>query len=70
MPANGRELSRLGKQVTSPFAIFAKVADGKVTYLQFMEDTFATASSFRSDGEWHFRSNPDGSEVTVGADGT
>ena len=34
----------LSKTVTSPFACFAKVTDGVCTYLQFMEDTFATAS--------------------------
>jgi hypothetical protein len=36
----------LNKIVNSPFSIFAKVKDGKITYLQFMEDTFATAASF------------------------
>jgi ketosteroid isomerase-like protein len=60
----------LGKHVTSPFAVLAKLAAGDVTQLQFMEDTFATSSSSRSDGAAHFRSNPDGSQVTVGADGT
>jgi uncharacterized protein len=29
-----------------------KVVDGKVTYLQFLEDTYATAASFRKDGSW------------------
>jgi uncharacterized protein len=38
----------LGKTVSSPFAVYAKVADGKVVYAQFMEDSFATARSFRS----------------------
>jgi ketosteroid isomerase-like protein len=42
----------LGKVVASPFAILVKVVDGKVTYVQFMEDTYATASSFRKDGTW------------------
>jgi ketosteroid isomerase-like protein len=55
----------LGKTVTSPFAVFAKVKDGRCSYMQFMEDTFATGASFRSGGAWTFRSNPDGSEVTV-----
>jgi hypothetical protein len=53
------------KTVTSPFAVFAKVADGRCTYLQFMEDTFATAASFRSGGSWIFRSDPHGEEVTI-----
>lgn len=58
----------LGKLVTTPFAVFAKVTDGRCTTMQFMEDTFATAESFRSRGVYTFQSNPDGSEVTVGSD--
>jgi uncharacterized protein len=57
--------SVLGKVVTSPFAVFAKVADGRCTYLQFMEDTFATAASFHSGGSWTFQSNPNGEEVAI-----
>lgn len=57
--------TKLRKSVTSPFAIFCKVNDGKVTYMQFMEDTFATASSFRSGGTWKFQSDPRGGEVEV-----
>jgi uncharacterized protein len=55
----------LSKVVTSPFAIFARVSDGRCTYLQFMEDTFATAASFRSGGSWIFHSNPSGEEVAI-----
>jgi hypothetical protein len=55
----------VGKIVTSPFAVFAKVAEGRCTYLQFMEDTFATAASFRTGGSWLFRSDPDGKEVVI-----
>jgi hypothetical protein len=57
--------SVLGKMVTSPFACYAKVKDGLCTYLQFMEDTFATSSSFRSGGAWNIRSNPNGEEISV-----
>jgi uncharacterized protein len=42
----------LGKVVSSPFSILVKVVDGKVTYLQFLEDSYATAASFRSGGTW------------------
>ena len=42
----------LGKVVSSPFSILVKVVDGKVTYLQFLEDSYATARSFRKDGSW------------------
>ena len=58
----------LSKAITSPFSIFAKVTEGKVKYMQFMEDTFGTAATFRTRGVWHFHSNPDGSEVEVGAE--
>jgi uncharacterized protein len=30
--------TKLRKSVTTPFAVFCKVSDGKVTYMQFMED--------------------------------
>jgi uncharacterized protein len=55
----------MSKTVTSPFAVYAKVANGKCSYMQFMEDTFATGASFRSGGAWTFRSDPDGGEVTI-----
>src|ERR1700726_2282040 len=40
----------LGKTVESPFSILARVREGKIAYFQFMEDTFATAASFKSGG--------------------
>ena len=55
----------LGRAVTSPFSILAKVRDGQVVYMQFMEDTFATASTFRAGGVATYRSDPDGAEVTL-----
>jgi ketosteroid isomerase-like protein len=57
--------TKLVKTVTTPFAIFCKVHDGKVKYMQFMEDTFATAASFRSGGSWKFQSDPRGGEVEI-----
>jgi ketosteroid isomerase-like protein len=57
--------TKLRKTVTSPFAIFCRVQNGKVTYMQFMEDTFATAASFRSGGSWKFESDPHGGEVEI-----
>ena len=57
--------TKLRKIVTSPFAIFCKVHGGKVTYMQFMEDTFATAASFRSGGRWKFQSDPRGDEIEI-----
>lgn len=55
----------MDRTLTSPVAIVAKVATGKVTHIQFMEDTFGTASTFRSSGTWTFRADPDGTEVTI-----
>jgi uncharacterized protein len=57
--------TKLHKTVTTPFGIFCKVHERKVTYMQFMEDTFATAASFRSGGIWKFQSDPYGGEVEV-----
>ena len=54
----------LDKARRSPFAILAKVKDGKVRYFQYMEDTFATGDSFRSAGEWVFEILP-GKSVRV-----
>jgi uncharacterized protein len=51
----------LGKVVSSPFSILAKVVDGKVSYVQFLEDSYATAASFRRDGSWTVQTEP-GSE--------
>jgi ketosteroid isomerase-like protein len=48
----------LGKIVNSPFSIVVKVTDGKVTYLQFLEGSYATAVSFREDGSWTVQSEP------------
>lgn len=48
----------LNKTVTSPFSIFAKVKDGLIYHFQFMEDTFATAASFRIGSAGKFHSNP------------
>lgn len=55
----------LGKAITSPFAILARVIDGQITFMQFMEDTFGTASTFRSGGVATYRSDPDGGEVVL-----
>jgi uncharacterized protein len=55
----------LGKQFTSPFSILARVRGGKVFYMQYMEDTFGTGSTFRSGGMWRFQSDPAGGEVEV-----
>ncbi len=42
----------LSKAVTSPFSIHATVRNGKIVYLQFMEDPFATTRTFSRKGTW------------------
>jgi uncharacterized protein len=56
---------KLGKQFISPFSVLATINDGKVIYMQYMEDTFGTASTFRTGGAWAFQSNPDAGEVKI-----
>jgi ketosteroid isomerase-like protein len=34
-----------GKDVTSPFSLLAKLKDGKIHYVQFLEDTFGTSGT-------------------------
>ena len=48
----------LDKVVSSPFSILAKVLDGQVTYVQFLEDSYATAGSFRKGGSWVVQTEP------------
>jgi ketosteroid isomerase-like protein len=55
----------LDKIVTSPFSIHVKVVAGKVTYLQFLEDSYATASSFRKSGTWIVQTEPGGEPIEV-----
>jgi len=55
----------LGKVVSSPFSILVKVVDGKVTYLQFLEDSYATAASFRSGGSWTVQTQADAEPFQV-----
>lgn len=57
---------RLGKKFTSPFVVFAKVTDGLITFMQYMEDTFGTGSTFHARGVATFQGNPAGGEVEVG----
>ena len=58
-----RQLQR--KIVTSPFAILLRVVDGKVTHFQFLEDSYATAASFRKDGSWTVQTEPDAAPFQV-----
>lgn len=55
----------LGKTVTSPFAVLARGENGKLSYVQFMEDSYATVRSFRESGTYRIKANPDGSEEDI-----
>ena len=34
-----------GAEIRSPFSLFAKVTDGRIHYMQFLEDTFGTSGT-------------------------
>ena len=55
----------LDKIFVSPFSVHAKVNEGQITYLQYMEDTFGTGATFRSEGVWTFAGDPSGATVQV-----
>jgi uncharacterized protein len=57
----------LGKEITSPFALLVRVTNDRISYIQFLEDTFGTAGSFRAAGTWHFRGVATGGDVSVGS---
>ena len=54
-----------GKQITSPFSLLARFEGDKVSYVQFLEDSYGTAGSFKTGGATRFHSDPSGKEVEV-----
>lgn len=56
----------LGKLAKSPFSVHAKVVGERVSYLQFLEDTYATAATFRARGSWYVHSDPEGKGFDFG----
>jgi len=54
-----------GKEITSPFGLLARFDGNKVAYLQFLEDSYGTAGSFKAGGATRFHSDPSGKEVEV-----
>jgi uncharacterized protein len=54
-----------GKEITSPFSLLARFEGDKVAYVQFLEDSYGTAGSFKTGGSSRFRSDPSGREVEV-----
>ena len=57
----------VGHVFTSPFSIHAKVRGGKIAYFQFLEDTYASARSFRQSGSWTVKTTRATSAFDVGA---
>lgn len=56
----------VGTSFRSPFSILAKVRNGQIHYFQFMEDTYASAASFRQSGSWIVKTDPDKPAFEVG----
>jgi hypothetical protein len=54
-----------GKEITSPFSLLARFEEDKVAYVQFLEDSYGTAGSFKTGGTTRFHSDPSGKEVEV-----
>jgi uncharacterized protein len=54
-----------GKEITSPFSLLARFEGDKVAYLQFLEDSYGTAGSFKTGGATRFHSDPSGKEIEV-----
>jgi ketosteroid isomerase-like protein len=54
-----------GREITSPFGLLARFEDDKVAYVQFLEDSYGTAGSFKTGGATRFQSDPSGKEVEV-----
>jgi ketosteroid isomerase-like protein len=54
-----------GKEITSPFALLARFEGDRVAYIEFLEDSYGTAGSFKTGGATRFHSDPSGKEVEV-----
>jgi ketosteroid isomerase-like protein len=54
-----------GREITSPFALLARFEGDKVAYIQFLEDSYGTAGSFKTGGATRFHSDPSGKEVEI-----
>jgi ketosteroid isomerase-like protein len=52
-----------GKEITSPFGLLARFEGNKVAYIQFLEDSYGTAGSFKTGGATRFHSDPSGKKV-------
>ena len=53
------------REITSPYALLARFEGDKIAYLQFLEDSYGTAGSFKTGGATRFHSDPSGKEVEI-----
>ena len=51
------------KEITSAFGLLARFEGEKVNYLQFLEDSYGTAGSFKTGGATRFHSDPSGKKL-------
>src|SRR3954463_10854582 len=51
-----------GREITSPFSLLARFEGDKVAYVQFLEDSYGTAGSFKTGGGTRYHSDPSGRE--------
>jgi ketosteroid isomerase-like protein len=54
-----------GKEITSPFSLLGRFEGDKVACVQFLEDSYGTAGSFKTGGTTRFHSDPSGKNVEV-----
>ena len=54
-----------GKDITSPYGLLARFEGDKVSYIQFLEDSYGTAGSFKTGGATRFHGDPLEREVVV-----
>jgi len=52
-----------GTEITSPFGVLARFEGEKIAYIQFLEDSYGTASSFTTGRATRFHSDRSGREV-------
>src|SRR6201997_2409173 len=46
------------REITSPFGLLARFEGDKVAYIQFLEDSYGTAGSFKTGGATRYHSDP------------
>jgi len=60
LAASPTKVNATGKEITSPFCLFARFEGDKVASIQFLDYRYGTATSFRPGGRTRFHSEPSG----------